>query len=289
MEVELHQLLLRYERLRKRHPRMERTLLASLAEIGQQTPVVVVREADRFVLIDGYKRVRALRRLARDVVVATRWELGEVEALLLERGLRRGSEDALDQAWLLAELQEHFGYSLEQLARRFEHSKSWVSGRLALIQTLPGSIQDQVRLGALSAHAAMKYLVPLARTDVEVATRFAAAILPLKPTTREVAALYAGWQTGSTRTRELILETPKVYLDAKAASEPPPSSATQRFLNDLGALGGIARRMLRVLQEGLGQQLLESERLEVSQAFARAKSDLERLFQRIDLEYDHAR
>ena len=98
MEVELHQLLLRYERLRKRHPRMERTLLASLAEIGQQTPVVVVREADRFVLIDGYKRVRALRRLARDVVVATRWELGEVEALLLERGLRRGSEDALDQA-----------------------------------------------------------------------------------------------------------------------------------------------------------------------------------------------
>ena len=175
MEVELHQLEMRYERLRKRHPRAERGLLASLAEIGQQTPVAVVSEAERFVLIDGYKRVRALRRLARDVVLAMRWELEEVEALLLERGLRRGSEDALDQAWLLAELQERFGYSLEDLARRFEHSKSWVSGRLALIQTLPGSIQDQVRLGALSARAAMKYLVPLARTDVEVATRFACA------------------------------------------------------------------------------------------------------------------
>ena len=289
MEVELHQLEMRYERLRKRHPRAERGLLASLAEIGQQTPVVVVSEAERFVLIDGYKRVRALRRLARDVVLAMRWELEEVEALLLERGLRRGSEDALDQAWLLAELQERFGYSLEDLARRFEHSKSWVSGRLALIQTLPGSIQDQVRLGALSAHAAMKYLVPLARTDVEVATRFAAAMVPLKPTTREVAALYAGWQSGTTRTRELILESPKVYLEAKAASEPPPPSATQRLLNDLGALGGIARRALRALQDGLWQQLLESEQLEVHQAFARAKSDLERLFQRIDLEYDHAR
>ena len=289
MEVELHQLEMRYERLRKRHPRAERTLLASLAEIGQQTPVVVVSEAKRFVLIDGYKRVRALRRLARDMVLATRWELEEVEALLLERGLRRGSEDALDQAWLLAELQERFGYSLEDLARRFEHSKSWVSGRLALVQTLPGSIQDQVRLGALSAHAAMKYLVPLARTDVEVATRFAASMVPLKPTTREVAALYAGWQSGTTRTRELILESPKAYLEAKAASEPPPPSATQRLLNDLGALGGIARRVLRALQEGLWQQLLESERLEVHQAFARAKSDLEHLFQRIDLEYGHAR
>lgn len=75
MEVELHQLLLRYERLRKCHPRGERALLASLAEIGQQVPVVVVGDAERFVLIDGYKRVRALRRLARDVVLATRWEL----------------------------------------------------------------------------------------------------------------------------------------------------------------------------------------------------------------------
>jgi ParB/RepB/Spo0J family partition protein len=288
VEVELHQLLLRYERLRKHAPRTERALLASLAEIGQQTPVVVVADAERFVLIDGYKRVRALRRLARDVVLATRWELEEVEALLLERGLRRGSEDALDQAWLLAELQERFGYSLEELARRFEHSKSWVSGRLALIQTLPSSIQDQVRLGALSAHAAMKYLVPLVRTDVELATRFAAAILPLKPTTREVAALYAGWQSGTTRTRELILQSPKLYLEAKAASEPPPPSATQRFLDDLGALGGMARRVLRALQEGLWQQLLEAERLEVHHAFARAKADLERLFHRIDLEYGHA-
>ncbi len=84
MEVELHQLEMRYERLRKRHPRAERTLLASLAEIGQQTPVVVVSEAERFVLIDGYKRVRALKRLARDMVFATRWELEEVEALLLD-------------------------------------------------------------------------------------------------------------------------------------------------------------------------------------------------------------
>ncbi len=288
MEVELHQLEMRYERLRKRQPRSERSLLASLAEIGQQTPVVVVAAAERFVLIDGYKRVRALRRLARDIVMATRWELEEVEALLLERGLRRGSEDALDQAWLLAELQERFGYSLEQLARRFEHSKSWVSGRLALIQCLPAQVQEHVRLGALSAHAAMKYLVPLARTDVELAARFAAAILPLKPTTREVAALYVGWQSGTQRTRELILSSPKLYLEAKAASRPVPPSATQRFLDDLSALGGIARRALRALQEGLWQQLLESERLEVQQAFARAKADLERLFHRIDLEYGHA-
>jgi len=70
-------------------------------------------------VIDGYKRVRALKRLARDTVRASDWQMPEVEALLLERRLRCASEDALDQAWLLAALQERFGLSLDELARRF--------------------------------------------------------------------------------------------------------------------------------------------------------------------------
>jgi len=163
MELEWHQLQLRYEGLRKRHPGQERQLLASLAEIGQHSPIVVVRETPEFVVIDGYKRVRALQRLGRDTVRGTCWDVAELEALLLERSLRRACEDPLDQAWLLAELRDRFGLSPEELARRFERSKSWVSRRLALIQSLPHAIQEQVRSGALSAHAAMKYLVPLAR------------------------------------------------------------------------------------------------------------------------------
>jgi ParB/RepB/Spo0J family partition protein len=283
VDVELHQLTLRYEHLRKRHPLQERTLLSSLAEIGQQLPVVVVGE-ERFVLIDGYKRVRALKRLGHDTARATRWQVEEVDALLLERGLRRGSEDALDQAWLLAELQERFGWSLEELARGLEHSKSWVSERLALIKALPASIQEQVRVGSLSAHAAMKYLVPLARTDAQAAQQLATAIAPLKPTSREVGLLYQGWQAGTARTRELILASPQIYLQAQAARTPAPPSATQRFLQDLGALSGVARRAYRTLQEGLLQQLLESERLEVKEAFTRVNADLQRLIHRIELE-----
>jgi ParB family transcriptional regulator, chromosome partitioning protein len=284
VELELHQLTLRYEHLRKRHPSQERALLASLAQIGQQLPIVVVRQEDQFVLIDGYKRVRALRRLARDTARATLWEVEEVEALLLERGLRRGSEDALDQAWLLAELKHRFGWSVDELARRFEHSKSWVSGRLALLEALPGPIQQQVRLGTLSAHAAMKYLVPLARMDGEAARQLAAALAPMKPTTREVRALYSGWRSGTQRTRELILQTPQIYLQAQAAQSAPPASATERFLHDLGALGGIARRAHRALEAGLLQQLLQGERVEVNEAFARANADLQRLIHRFELE-----
>jgi ParB-like chromosome segregation protein Spo0J len=270
VDLELHQLTLRYERLRKRQPREERSLLVSLSEIGQQLPVVVIEETPSFILIDGYKRVRALKRLARDTVRATCWQVAEAEALLLERGLRRGSEDALDQAWLLAELQERCGWSLEELARRFEHSKSWVSGRLALLQALPGSIQEQIRAGVISAHAAMKYLVPLARVDAAAAQTVATAMTPLKPTSRQVGALYAGWQAGTERTRELIVHSPQIYLQAQATRETAPPSATQRLLQDLSALGGIARRAHRILESRLLVQLHESELKEITEAVARA-------------------
>ena len=75
MEVELHQLTLRYEHLRKRQPLQERALLSSLAELGQQLPIIVVGDTERWVLIDGYKRVRALKRLGRDTARVTRWEV----------------------------------------------------------------------------------------------------------------------------------------------------------------------------------------------------------------------
>jgi hypothetical protein len=42
--------------LRKRAAAAERALLGSLAEHGQQLPIVVIGEQARFVVIDGYKR-----------------------------------------------------------------------------------------------------------------------------------------------------------------------------------------------------------------------------------------
>jgi len=289
MEVELHQLELRYERLRKRAPAAERALVGSLAEHGQQLPIVVVGEAARFVVIDGYKRVRALKRLSRDTVHASDWRMAELDALLLERRLRCGREDALDQAWLMAELKERFGLSLEELAQRFERSKSWVSRRLGLIQTLPPVIHDQVRAGELSAHAAMKYLLVLARANAPAAVQLAATIAPLKLTSRQVGALYAGWRSGTQRTRALILERPEVYLQAQSSQMPAPPSATERWLNDLGALSGIAKRARRTLEGGLLQELLEQERTEVEQGFERMRSELQRLLNRFDLERGDAR
>ena len=112
MELELGQLELRYERLRLVRAGRERQLLSSLASAGQQTPIVVVADAEggRFVVMDGYKRVRCLRRLVQDTVRATQLDLEEVEALVMSRQMVAGeSETALEQGWLLDEMERRFG------------------------------------------------------------------------------------------------------------------------------------------------------------------------------------
>ena len=45
-------------------------------------------QPDRYLVIDGYKRLAALQQLGRDTVEAVVWPLSEAEALVLDRSLR---------------------------------------------------------------------------------------------------------------------------------------------------------------------------------------------------------
>jgi hypothetical protein len=58
-----------------------------------------------------------------------------------------------------------------------DRSVSWVSRRLGLVTDLPPAVQEQVRLSAIGAHAAMKYLVPLARANASAAQQRGAGLL----------------------------------------------------------------------------------------------------------------
>ena len=61
--------------------------------------------------------------------------MSEAEALVLERSLRMSEpETALEQGWLLAEMESRLNCSIEELARRFARSTTWVARRLALVE-----------------------------------------------------------------------------------------------------------------------------------------------------------
>jgi ParB family chromosome partitioning protein len=194
MQLEFHQLERRLEHLRAHRPERHRRLLASLAGSGQQTPIVVVRaeQPERYLVIDGYQRVAALEQLGRDTVEAVVWSLSEAEALLLDRSMRGGEQaTALEEGWLLVELSQRFGYDQEELARRFDRSTSWVSRRMGLVELLPASVQQQVRSGAIAAHVAMKFLVPVARSRPDDCRRMAEGFARYRLSSREAGQLYA--------------------------------------------------------------------------------------------------
>ena len=286
MRLEFHQLDRRWEHLRVRHPARQRQLLASLAEVGQQTPIVVVAlegQPDRYLVIDGYKRLAALQQLGRDTVEAVVWPLREAEALMLDRSLRFSThETALEEGWLLAELEQRYGYGQEELARRFDRSLSWVSRRLALVDLLPEGIQQQVREGQLSAHLAMKFLVPVARVSLDDCQRMAAVFAQHHCNTRQAGQLYAAWRDASPLTRQRLLDQPELFFKTQPPAEPqtPPAGAAA-LQRDLDMATAILNRARRRLAGAGAAEMDRPQRQAVRGQIEHLRQQLNRLAERI--------
>jgi ParB/RepB/Spo0J family partition protein len=289
MQLEFHQLDRRWAHLRVRHLARQRRLLASLAEVGQQTPIVVVAaedQADRFVVIDGYKRIAALEQLGRDTVETVVWPMGEAAAVLLDRSLRLSEhETALEVGWLLAELEQRFGYGLDELARRFDRSVSWVSRRLALVEVLPEAIQQQVREGKILAQVALKFLVPVARQRLEDCQRMAAIFAEHRCDTREAGQLYAAWRKGSPAVRKRILDGPELFFKAqRQAQERAPAGTGAELLRDLEMMAAIVNRAQRRLAGAAATELDEQQAKAARHQIERIQKQLHRIDEEIQPE-----
>jgi ParB family chromosome partitioning protein len=285
MRLEFHQLDQCWEHLRVRHPALQRRLIASLAETGQQTPIVVVVSAessDRYLVIDGHKRIAALKQLGRDTVQATVWPMSAAEALLLDRSSRFSvQESALEQGWLLAEMEQRFSYSLEELARRFDRSVSWVAKRLALVDLLSATIQQQVREGKIAPQLAMKYLVPVARVSAEDCERMAAIWVKQHCDTRQAAQLYTAWREGSRVVRERILNEPELFLKTQRPPEGETHSATATLERDLDMAVALLQRLGRRLSAAL-PEMTNQQQEQAQQRIESARRELNRLAGRIE-------
>ena len=249
MEIEFHQLELRYSGLRIEDKGRQARLASSLLESGQQCPVLVVKSGDRYVLIDGYRRVSALRELGRDTVDALVLEQGETDALVLSHQLSASQRrSALEDGWLIRELHERHELSLGALSRKLGRSKSWVSRRLGLVVGLPERVQELVREGAICPQAAMKYLLPLARANASDCEKLSEGIGAARLSVRQVKQLYMWWRLGDEKQRRQIMAAPLLFLKALEATEAPePVAAPEEraLVEDLEIVSSVCRRARR--------------------------------------------
>jgi ParB family transcriptional regulator, chromosome partitioning protein len=286
VEVDLHQLELRHRDLRIHDGKERRQLIGSVAEVGQQVPVVVVRDAERFVLIDGYLRVEALRRLHRDTAMATTWPLSEVEALLHHRHLEMTKRAAIEDAWLVRRLREH-GLTMDELARRMCRSKSWVSRRLGLLDALATSAQEAVRAGSVPSHAAMKYLVPLARANKRQCEQLITGLGDTRVSDRELGALYTAWRRADRAGKQRLVAEPLLFLRALSSTKARDDETTTLH-KDLAALAAIALRAGRQLRDSgqFAAELTGAWRA-AREAFAALSTTIEEIHAGSDDSTDH--
>jgi AraC-like DNA-binding protein len=249
--------------------------------------VVVCQDNNqRYPVIDGYKRIAALQQLGRDTVEATVWAMNEAEALLLSRSLRFSPrESALEQGWLLVEMERRFGYSVDDLARRFDRSASWVSRRLTLVEWLPEAIQQQVREGKIAAQVALKYLVPVARVDAEQCERMAAVFVEHRCDTRQAGQLYTGWLQGTRVARERILAEPELFLKTQWQAPAAQPAAAEQVTRDLEMAVAILHRASRRLGEAMGE-MNGAQQEQTQRRIENARRELARMAERIGKEQE---
>ncbi|MHB8817031.1 MAG: ParB/RepB/Spo0J family partition protein, partial [Steroidobacteraceae bacterium] len=154
----------------------------------------------------------------------------------------------IEEAWIVRSLIREQGLRQVQVGDLLGRDKSWVSRRLRLAEALEPALQDDVRLGLLSATAARE----LSRLPRGNQPRAAEAVREHQLTSRQSAQLIERLLgTADPMAVREVLADPLRYLGAEAASsprrDPRLSEGCNRLLGLLVSFGGLSDQLTRSL------------------------------------------
>jgi len=255
-EVDIHLLDTRYAHTRIKNKRALVRVRNSIARYGQIVPALAVLENDRFILIDGYLRLEALKSCGHDCIKLQVVEEKEDASLLLLLAQNNDRHwEVIEQAALIQELHRRFNYSFGEIARRLGRDKSFVKRRLDLVSSLPEEIKAAVMAGKVSSWSASHVLAPLSRVNSEDALRLTGKLLEEPLSTRELARLYHHYKKSTRIIRDRIIAAPALFIkavkeqeqdrDARQINEGPEG----RWLKDITIVCHILKRLLKGLED----------------------------------------
>lgn len=236
----------RYANLRLAAPQELSRLRTSIERSGILSPVLVATavEPQRRVLVDGFKRLRIVTDLGRTAIWATLSPLDDKAAkvaMVAANTAHHGLCD-LEEAWVVRSLCREHGLTQAEVGQALRRDKSWVCRRLMLAERLEVALQEDIRLGLLSATVARE-LVRLPRGNQE---EMAEAIRRHALTSRQARWLVTVLlDSDDPQARRDVLADPLRYV---AAAQRPPSKNDPR----LGLGGNAIRRSLYALLEAGG-------------------------------------
>lgn len=255
----IHGLDERLERYRLSQPKLEQQMLKSLRDYGQLSPVVVCQLDGQTVLVDGFKRLRALRILkGQNDLVARFLETDEQGAKAAIFNLNRitGRPVELEEAWIIYALVFEDGLQQSEVAQLLGRHKSWVNRRLALLERLCEEARESLRLGLLTPTQA-RHLTRLPRGNQHRALQ---SSMHASLTSRELSCMIDLLLASSTEQQtQFVLEKPRQAIQQSQDHHLPSwdarlSTAGNRVAKRLAFLLDALAKMNTWLRfEGRGQ------------------------------------
>lgn len=231
----------RFAPLRIVEPRAELAMLVSMEKYGQLTPVALCRTAPgEQQLLDGFKRLRAARKLGIDELSARVFELnvraGKATMLQLNRVGRAIS--GMEEALVVHSLYHEDGLNQVEIALLLNRHKSWVCRRLALIERLSDEAQQMIKLGLLPASLGTE----LARLQRRNQDLLLATIREHHLSVRETRKVVSALEHEPHWNHDAILRDPRRALLSPEEASPDPaeekgmSFQVKKVLRKLAAL-----------------------------------------------------
>jgi len=133
-------------------PGAEGRIRESIRRHGQITSAVVTKiEGGSYEMVDGFKRLHACRALGLSTLRGTVLELGVrwCKAALVEWNRKSTPLRPLEEALVVESLYRQERLTQVEIATLLGRHKSWVSRRIALVETLTDEVLEHLRLGLL--------------------------------------------------------------------------------------------------------------------------------------------
>jgi ParB/RepB/Spo0J family partition protein len=268
-EAELRSIWRKYESFRLRDAGREKYLLGSILQYGMREPLLCVEVAGgdyRYILLDGFKRLRCCCKLKIESVPVVSLGVDEVDSILkLIRTSTDRSLSTLEQARFVDELHGRYGLTVTEIADSLERSKAWVSVRLGIIERMSELVKDAVFSGRFPVRSYMYTLQPFTRVNgisSRAIDNFVRSVAGKGLSTREIEKLAYGYFRGGNHLRQQIeggnLQWTLRQMKRLEPPEPPGDGMSEAEWNVVRDLELAQKYIVRILW-GLGREDLGSK------------------------------
>ena len=126
-------------------------LASSIKKYGLLQPIILIRDEDKYILVAGERRLRAVKLLGEKYIkaIVVDYSKNDLREYALIENIQREDLNPIEIAYSLQSLIKEHGYTHEELANSISKSRSYVTNLLRIIN-LPKFVQEKIKSNILS-------------------------------------------------------------------------------------------------------------------------------------------